>query len=541
MKRLLLATIHGFYLQAMGRLPTSELCDSYHRSMLMGGHCYGPLDPVSNIIVNTIWYEHNFPASKQFPVAMISTTMLSCIVARSLYGLVSFLCTRYRGLTPDLAMQRLLVTGVSLRAADPNLSPTPSAAIKKRLDFSGCTQVLDNPDTSHIQKSVVEESTPSASVDESYIAAATAGFHGYPLAQQEFLASPTGLLSKLELVSEVLHIQVCVPGSQSASDGQLSPQKLSLLRTILQRCPSSTGKLHQQERIDGCERAVVEVAVRRVAVVDVAEVGESMMPSRTVKNEVSHRVCQTPGQLGTNARAGVANTAWARQGTTMNHTPMSEETSREASETVAARERQGELPEQHAVVGEERSVVEEDMATLAMNHVGRSRRRCGGTNGLDGDEGGSPVELHFISGVNELVSGPVRSLGEKVGDYNPWTLCKARLYDPPTLFFAECGKDGADTCWCVPVIPQKPEAGQVRCIYCEYQGNRILHPAMESFHGRNEFENLFYGSDGSYTNDKLITNSDLEVDWVHGVQDGAIYRDCYPDSDDDEDDWIDIF
>ena len=84
-------------------------------------------------------------------------------------------------------------------------------------------------------------------------------------------------------------------------------------------------------------------------------------------------------------------------------------------------------------------------------------------------------------------------------------------------------------------------AGQVRCIYCEYQGNRILHPAMESFHGRDEFEKLFYGSNGSYTNDKLITNSDLEVDWVHGVQDGAIYRDCCPDSDDDEDDWIDIF
>lgn len=141
-----IATIHGFYLQAMGRLPTSELCDSFHRSMLMGGHCYGPLDPVSNIIVNTIWYEHNFPASKQFPVAMISTTMLSCIVARSLYGLVSFLCTRY------LAMQRLLVTGVNLKAADPNLSPTPSATSrKKRLDFSDCAQVLDNPDTSHIQ------------------------------------------------------------------------------------------------------------------------------------------------------------------------------------------------------------------------------------------------------------------------------------------------------------------------------------------------------------------------------------------------------
>uniref|UniRef100_A0A0E0LI77 NAC domain-containing protein n=1 Tax=Oryza punctata TaxID=4537 RepID=A0A0E0LI77_ORYPU len=140
---------------------------SYHRRMLMGGYCYGPLDPVSNIIVNTIWYEHNFLASKQFPIAMISTKMLSCIAARSLYGLVSFLCTRYRGLTPDLAMQRLLVTGHSM----------------------------------------VEESTPSASVDESYIAAATAGFHGYPLAQKEFLASPTGVRSKLEFVSEVLHTQ----------------------------------------------------------------------------------------------------------------------------------------------------------------------------------------------------------------------------------------------------------------------------------------------------------------------------------------------
>uniref|UniRef100_A0A0D3FUM3 Uncharacterized protein n=1 Tax=Oryza barthii TaxID=65489 RepID=A0A0D3FUM3_9ORYZ len=33
--------------------------------------------------------------------------------------------------------------------------------------------------------------------------------------------------------------------------------------------------------------------------------------SRIVKDETSHRVCQTPGQLGTNARAGVANTVWA--------------------------------------------------------------------------------------------------------------------------------------------------------------------------------------------------------------------------------------
>jgi hypothetical protein len=60
----------------------------------------------------------------------------------------------------------------------------------------------------------------------------------------------------------------------------------------------------------------------------------------------------------------------------------------------------------------------------------------------------------------------------KVGDYNPWApdkyyhthinflaICKGSPYDPPTIFFAECGKDGAATSWCVPVIPQKPKAG----------------------------------------------------------------------------------
>uniref|UniRef100_A0A0D9ZJH5 Uncharacterized protein n=1 Tax=Oryza glumipatula TaxID=40148 RepID=A0A0D9ZJH5_9ORYZ len=65
------------------------------------------------------------------------------------------------------------------------------------------------------------------------------------------------------------------------------------------------------------------------AIVAVVEEDDAEKPIRTVKDKTSHRVCQTPGQLGTNARAGVANTARARQGTTLNHTPMSEETSRE--------------------------------------------------------------------------------------------------------------------------------------------------------------------------------------------------------------------
>jgi hypothetical protein len=76
MKRMLLATIHGLYMQALGRLPTAELCSRYHRSLLIVGYCYGPLDPVSNIIVNTIWYEQNFPTGKQCSVSMVTTHML---------------------------------------------------------------------------------------------------------------------------------------------------------------------------------------------------------------------------------------------------------------------------------------------------------------------------------------------------------------------------------------------------------------------------------------------------------------------------------
>lgn len=76
-KRMLFATIRVFYLQAMARLPADELRARYHRSMLKAGHCYGPLDPVSNIIVNTIWYDQAaFSQSKPCTLQMISTKCL---------------------------------------------------------------------------------------------------------------------------------------------------------------------------------------------------------------------------------------------------------------------------------------------------------------------------------------------------------------------------------------------------------------------------------------------------------------------------------
>ncbi|OEL37595.1 hypothetical protein BAE44_0001386 [Dichanthelium oligosanthes] len=209
MKRMLLATIHGFYLKAMASLPTNQLTQRYHRSLLLGGYCYGPLHPVENIILNTVWHEQTFPSSKGFETFMISTSCLWQVAAQSMYGLISFLCTRYPLLTPDLALQRLLVAGANLTIADPNFFDTPN---DEELDWSNSPGIGSGMDTASMQKSAVHEKAARATVPEAYVAAATAAFHPCPPAQQEFLASP-GSVRKLKLVSEKL-LQAVRDGNQ---------------------------------------------------------------------------------------------------------------------------------------------------------------------------------------------------------------------------------------------------------------------------------------------------------------------------------------
>uniref|UniRef100_A0A0A9B882 PIR2-like helical domain-containing protein n=1 Tax=Arundo donax TaxID=35708 RepID=A0A0A9B882_ARUDO len=62
--QVLLERIHGFYLEAISRIPAPCLRSRHHRGLLKAGHCYGPFDTVTNIIVNTISYDTAFPHSK---------------------------------------------------------------------------------------------------------------------------------------------------------------------------------------------------------------------------------------------------------------------------------------------------------------------------------------------------------------------------------------------------------------------------------------------------------------------------------------------
>ncbi|VAH51861.1 unnamed protein product [Triticum turgidum subsp. durum] len=155
MKFALLQRIHAFYLKALALLPVTELRSCYHHSMLKAGHCYGPFDPVANIIINTIWYNSVSPPTKKLKLDMISTNSLLRIEARSFYGLVSFLCASGKKLYE--AMRFLLISDCTL--GDMNFS-------NPLVDFGDQNKICN-----------------------SFRVAGVAAWHPDPVAQAEFISS----------------------------------------------------------------------------------------------------------------------------------------------------------------------------------------------------------------------------------------------------------------------------------------------------------------------------------------------------------------
>ncbi|XP_047042839.1 uncharacterized protein LOC124646833 [Lolium rigidum] len=203
----LLDTIRGFYLQALARLPRHELRTRYHRSLLRGGYCYGPLDPVSNIILNTIWFDVMFPAAQQPVLDMIGPNSLTRLESRSFYGLASFLQTRYHNLSEHEVVQCLVASCGYLPCADRNLDNAASAgddhmsiANLNLNDAAGGEAerqrekcIFTSPGIKDTIRKL-EQQSPCTSTQEAYEAAATAAWHCDPEAQAVFLGSCKAML-----------------------------------------------------------------------------------------------------------------------------------------------------------------------------------------------------------------------------------------------------------------------------------------------------------------------------------------------------------
>ncbi|VAH80726.1 unnamed protein product [Triticum turgidum subsp. durum] len=97
LKLQLLDMIHGVYLKAIAMLPVHALRNGHLlHSLVTAGHCYGPLDPVSNIVINTVWYDVVFPLSKDVAFEVGAADILDVrsmhrVESRSIDGLVAYL------------------------------------------------------------------------------------------------------------------------------------------------------------------------------------------------------------------------------------------------------------------------------------------------------------------------------------------------------------------------------------------------------------------------------------------------------------------
>ncbi|KAB8111908.1 hypothetical protein EE612_049758, partial [Oryza sativa] len=194
--RVLLHAFRGFYLRALARLPAGELRNRYRQVIVKAGHCYGPMDPVSNIILNTVWYDAAFPAAAPPPVLdMIGPHILTRIESRSMYGIISFLQSRYHHLSEHEIVQCLVACRGDL----------PLAADEAMVIKAG-------------------QQSPCAGLQEAYEAAATAAWHPNPTAQAAFLTSCKAKLQESPAAMLLL---------QQGGDRVLSPEDVRYLAGVL--------------------------------------------------------------------------------------------------------------------------------------------------------------------------------------------------------------------------------------------------------------------------------------------------------------------
>lgn len=91
-KMCLLDRISSLYIRVLSIVPCSP---RFLRALLLAGHIYGPVDPLSNVIINTIWYDISFPptlgAEDKLPQGILETKAISRLASRNLDGILTML------------------------------------------------------------------------------------------------------------------------------------------------------------------------------------------------------------------------------------------------------------------------------------------------------------------------------------------------------------------------------------------------------------------------------------------------------------------
>ncbi|KAK1693247.1 hypothetical protein QYE76_009944 [Lolium multiflorum] len=148
---------------------------------------------------------------------------------------------------------------------------------------------------------------------------------------------------------------------------------------------------------------------------------------------------------------------------------------------------------------------------------------------------GDGYELHVICGVSECIIDPGFMPETEDVVYHVNFLAR-RQQGPPALFFAECSKKGPATLRRLVDMPP-PRASLVRCMHCEEEGGKIIHPASAEFHGREkEFELAARGT-FSLSNRDIIGRSEIAGQPMSPqLREDAIYEDSDGASSDDDDD-----
>uniref|UniRef100_A0ACD5XB13 Uncharacterized protein n=1 Tax=Avena sativa TaxID=4498 RepID=A0ACD5XB13_AVESA len=148
MRRRLLSLIHRHYLEAISRLPAADLRATLARGLLVAGHCYGPLHPVHNIILSSIWYAASFPLrdADRIDAHMISNDGIVRACHRSLDGLVASLRHFCPQLSTGDALWNLMSAQADLSAAVAlaNRTSRSSAQRAMGLQAHGAFQVAAN-------------------------------------------------------------------------------------------------------------------------------------------------------------------------------------------------------------------------------------------------------------------------------------------------------------------------------------------------------------------------------------------------------------